>query len=117
MQTYKIRRNFEGEMLYFDAKELIDLCIDHEILDGRKNKYVWVYHEADKKYPNMFPEGWYKDDYEKTIHAIMKDDNAVNLLLQELDKQSVTFTPSLDIRLLDETLLWNQNNKERESEE
>lgn len=100
MQTYKIRRNSDGHMLYFDAKELVDLCLDNNILYGEKNKFVLVYHKASTNNPEKFPEGWYQDDYESTIHAIMQDDTAITLLLQKLTDKHIIFKPSLNANIL-----------------
>lgn len=104
-QTYEIRRNADNNMLYFDAKELVDLCLEHNVLTGKKNKWIAIYHQASKTNPKEYPEGWYKDDYEETIHSVMCDDNAVNILLQALSDKDVLFEPSLDIRLLDSLYL------------
>ena len=46
-----------------------------------------------------------KDDFEETIHSVMGDDNAVNILLKALSEKDVLFKPSLDIRLLDSLYL------------
>lgn len=102
MQTYQTRRNSDGHMLYFDAKELIDLCLDHNILYGQKNDHVFIYHQASSTDPKRYPEGWYKDDYEETIQDLMRDDIGIKTLLNALDKQNITFEPTLDIRLLDQ---------------
>lgn len=104
-QTYEIRRNADNNMLYFDAKELVDLCLEHNVLTGKKNKWIAIYHQASKTNPKEYLEGWYKDDYEETIHSVMCDDNAVNILLQALSDKDVLFEPSLDIRLLDSLYL------------
>lgn len=105
MQTYEIRRNCDGNMLYFDAKELVDLCLDNHILYGVKNKWVAMYHEASETQPELYPEGYYNDDYEDVIQTLMRDDTAVKLLLDELSKENIIFTPSLDINLLDQSLI------------
>ena len=104
-QTYTIRRNFENNMIYFDAKELVDLCLQHDVLHGEPNKWIAIYHQASETNPEKYPEGWYQDDYEDTIHAVMCDDTAVNTLLQALSEKDILFVPSLDIRLLSEDLL------------
>ena len=68
-QTYNIRRNHEKHMIYFDAKELVDLCLQHDILQGEAGKWIAIYHEASKTHPKEYPKGWYKDDYEITGHG------------------------------------------------
>ena len=104
-QTYTIRRNYENHMLYFDAKELVDLCLQHHILQGETEKWIAVYHEASKTQPEEYPEGWYKDDYELTVQTLMRDDDAINLLLQTLSEKDILFVPSLDTNLIDKDLL------------
>lgn len=105
MQTYQIRRNCYGEMLYFDAMELINLCLDHNILQGEKHKWIAMYHEKSETQPDIYPAGFYKDDYEMVIHSLMQNDSAIHLLLHELSKKSIVFQPSLDITLLHPDLL------------
>lgn len=85
--------------------ELINLCLDNNILQGEKNKWIAMYHAASETQPDSYPAGFYQDDYESVIHSLMNDDTAIHLLLNELDKQYITFTPSLDINLLDPNLL------------
>ena len=104
-QTYTIRRNYENHMIYFDAKELVDLCLQHHILQGETGKWIAIYHEASKSYPEQYPKGWYKDDYEITIQDLMRNDDAIKLLLQELSKKDILFVPSLDTNLIDKDLL------------
>lgn len=104
-QKYEIRRNADNNMLYFDAKELVDLCLEHNVLTGEKNKWIAIYHQTSQTNPKEYPEGWYKDDYEETIHSVMCDDNAVNILLKALSEKDVLFKPSLDIRSLDSLYL------------
>lgn len=94
-QTYEIRRNSDNEMLYIDAKELVDLCLGTGILQGEKGVWIAIYHQASKTNPNEYPEGWYKDDYEETIHELMKDDDAINLFLNALAEKDILFIPSL----------------------
>ena len=94
-QKYEIRRNSDNEMLYIDAKDLVDLCLDNAILQGKKGKWIAIYHQASKTNPNEYPEGWYKDDYEETIHELMKDDDAINLFLNALAEKDILFIPSL----------------------
>lgn len=104
-QTYQIRRNADGNMLYFDAKELIDLCLDNEVVYGKKGDYVQVFHEASETNPDKYPAGMYNDDYEETIHAIMRDDTAIHTLLSALSFKHIVFKPSLDTNLLSASLL------------
>ena len=94
-QTYEIRRNSDGEVLYIDAKELVDLCLDNGILQGEKGVWIAIYHQASKTNPKEYPEGWYQDDYEETIHELMKDDDAINLFLTTLAEKDILFIPSL----------------------
>lgn len=94
-QTYEIRRNGDGEMLYIDAKDLVDLYLDNGILQGEKGVWIAIYHQASKTNPKEYPEGWYQDDYEETIHELMKDDDAINLFLNVLAENDILFVPSL----------------------
>lgn len=108
-QTYQIRRNADGNMLYFDAKELIDLCLDNEVVYGKKGEYVQVFHEASEVNPDKYPAGMYNDDYEETIHTIMSDDTAIHTLLSALSEKNIVFKPSLDTHLLSTSLLGDAN--------
>lgn len=106
-QTYEIRRNADGHMLYFDAKELIDLCLDNEVVYGKKGEYVQIFHEASKTEPDKYPAGMYNDDYEETIQSVMRDDTAIKTLLSALSFKHIVFKPSLDTDLLSSSLLNN----------
>lgn len=106
-QTYEIRRNADGHMLYFDAKELIDLCLDNEVVYGKKGEYVQIFHEASKTEPDKYPAGMYNDDYEETIQSVMRDDTAIHTLLSALSYKRIVFKPSLDTNLLSSSLLNN----------
>lgn len=110
MQSYQIRRNSDGNMLYFDAKELTDLCIENGILNGEKSKWVDIYHAESKSQPEQYPAGFYRHDYEHVIQTMMRDDNVIRLLLEELEKKHIPFTPSLDVNLLSVDLLQNSKN-------
>ena len=99
-QKYKIRRNNDNEMLYIDAKDLVDLCLDNGILQGKKGKWIAIYHQASKTNPKEYPEGWYQDDYEETIHELMKDDDAINLFLSVLAEKDILFVPSFSDEVL-----------------
>ena len=72
-----------------------------------------MYHAASKTQPELYPAGFYQDDYESVIHSLMADDTAIHLLLNELDKQSIIFIPSLDINLLNFNLLYPNQIKSR----
>lgn len=96
---YKIRRDPEGNVLYSDVKELVDLCLENKILDGKKGEWIGVYHEASETDPELYPEGWYQDCYEESIQILMRDDAAVMLMVNELhDRCGVDYDPSFDTR-------------------
>ena len=88
---YEIRRNKFGEMLYIDAKELVDQCIDLCILDGEKGEYVACYIDG----CDEFPSGWYKRAYEDYIHELMADDEGIRYHLQAIEEAGEHFAPSL----------------------
>lgn len=40
-----------------------------------------------------------------TVQTVMRDDDAINLLLQALSEKGILFVPSLDTNLIDKDLL------------
>lgn len=100
-KKHEIRRNCEGEMLYIDARELVDQCIDMGILRGKKGSYVFTYRNASETEPEKFPEGWYFNEYEDVIHELMGDDEGIRCLMYAATEAGQPFRPSLDINLLD----------------
>lgn len=107
-ERYKIRRNCEGNMLYFDAKELVDLCLDLHILQGQKGNFIFVYRNAGIENP----EGWYMEPYEDVIQDLMRDDEGIETCLEAVEEAGKTFRPSLNIELLDS--MWLESGKEKE---
>lgn len=89
----EIRRNDEGNMLFIDALELLNTCIEHGVLRGKKNKYADVYHEAGE----TMPEGWYRHDIQSLAQDISRQDEVILMLAGELQLKGIEFKPSFDL--------------------
>ena len=76
-------------MYYILAKEIIDKCIEVGLLHEQDGG-IFVYHQASISEPEKYPEGWYLDDKEDTIHDLMHDENGQQILLRELEKKGVS---------------------------
>lgn len=100
-QTYKIRRNEDGLILAQDVRDIIDLALEHKIIQGVKNDYIIVYHEASETDPEQYPEGWYKDDYEMVIQELTHSDEGFNEFLNALSENDILFVPTLTTAVLD----------------
>lgn len=99
-QTYKIRHNEDGSIVSQDVRDIIDLSLKHGILQGVKNDYVIVYHEASETNPEQYPAGWYKDDYEIVVQELMRSDEGFNCILDVLSENNILFVPSLSTEVL-----------------
>ena len=99
-QTYKIRHNDDGSIVSQDVRDIIDLSLKHGILQGVKNDYVIVYHEASETNPVVFPAGWYKDDYEIVVQELMRSDEGFNEFLNVLSENDILFVPTLTTEVL-----------------
>ena len=96
MTEYKIRKNEEGNILFFDVKEVIDLCLENNLLTGEKDNWIAIYRLAGA----INPEGWYKEDYHDVIQELMRDEDGFLFLLKELENKGIDFIPSLSNELL-----------------
>lgn len=99
-QTYKIRHNDDGSIVSQDVRDIIDLSLKHGILQGVKNDYVIVYHEASETNPKQYPAGWYKDDYEIVVQELMRSDEGFNEFLNVLSENDILFVPTLTTEVL-----------------
>ncbi len=100
-QIYKIRRNEDGFIVAQDVRDIIDLALKHNIIQGVKNDYIFVYHQESLIDPEQCPEGWYKDDYEMVIQEIMRSDEGFNCILNALSENNILFVPTLTTSALD----------------
>lgn len=94
-QTYKIRHNKDGTIVHQDVRDVIDLALKHNIIQGVKNDYIIIYHEASETNPEQYPEGWYKDDYEMVIQELMRSDEGFYCILNALSENDILFVPTL----------------------
>ena len=95
----EIRRNSEGNMLYFDCKELVEAAVEHGILQQEEKdgeKYVAMYMGEGEQ----GAEGWYMVEKEDVIQMLMRDDEGINCLYDALKEKGVAFQPSLDLEML-----------------
>lgn len=100
-QIYKIRHLEDGTIVHQDVRDVIDLALKHNIIQGIKNDYIIIYHEASETDPEQYPEGWYKDDYETVIQELMHSDEGFNCILNALSENDILFVPSLTTSVLD----------------
>lgn len=76
-------------MIYINALELINACIENEIL-VEKDGGVFVYRNASAN----SKEGWYLDDKDILAKEIMADTEAQNALISALKEKGVEFIPT-----------------------
>ena len=99
-QTYKIRQNDDGLIVAQDVRDIVDLALEHNIIQGVKNDYIFVYRKASETDPEQYPEGWYKDDYEMVIQELMHSDEGFNEFLNALSEKDILFVPTLTTAVL-----------------
>ena len=92
---YKIRR-FNEIMDYSDTVKMIDLALQHNVLFGEKNEFIFVYHMASETDPLLYPEGWYQDGYYQTVEALRRSDEGISSILDELVKKGVDISILLE---------------------
>lgn len=79
-------------MWYIDAKRLVDLCVEHGILQSYpKEGAVAVYCQAGNP-PEEYPEGWYLIPLENAYHDIMDSEEGQKSLIAALEDIGVEFT-------------------------
>lgn len=79
-------------MWYIDAKRLVDLCIEHGILQSYpKEGAVAVYCQAGNP-PEEYPEGWYLISLEDAYYDIMSSEEGQQSLIAALEDIGVNFT-------------------------
>ncbi|MDF2880247.1 MAG: hypothetical protein K0R54_804 [Clostridiaceae bacterium] len=84
-------------MIYINAIELINLCIEHDILK-EENGEVPVYRQGTPK----SKEGWYLTDKDTLAKELMNDEDGQNMLISVLKEKNVEFKPShFDFELFD----------------
>lgn len=76
-------------MYYINAKRLVDLAVQHHVLQARKSRLL-VYREAGQD-PLQYPEGWYLEDFDTVYRAVMRNPEAQETLVAELAKRGVTY--------------------------
>ena len=72
--------------------EVVNLCIENNILQGKKDDYVFTYHQASATDPETYPEGWYKDDYYDCVEQLSSSPNDFGLLIEALLDRNVVYT-------------------------
>lgn len=89
--NYKIRKNTEGEIFAQDCRDIINLCIKNNILEGEENRWVALWYESE----DLYPSGFYKFDFHDAVHDLMKDDEGFLSLLDVLKENNIQFIPSI----------------------
>ena len=95
LNPYVTRINDDGRIINSDVMEVVNLCIENNILQGKKDDYVFTYHLASKTNPETYPEGWYKDNYYDCVEQLSSSPNDFGLLIEALLDRNVVYTPWL----------------------
>lgn len=112
-QTYKIRRNTDGNMIYADARDLVDTCLDNGLLAGEKDKWVALYRMASEKDPEKYPEGFCKESYDDAVHEVMESDEGIETMLNALAEKDIKFEPKLKREFFDARPMKAKKQQER----
>lgn len=78
-----------GDIIYIEAKKLVDLAVQHHVLSTHDNG-ILVYRYAGSD-PEQFPESWYLEDPEDVYHEIMEDAEGQNALIAALKEKGIDF--------------------------
>lgn len=76
-------------MIYIEAKKLVDLAVQHHVLNTQDGG-ILVYRHAGSD-PAKSPEGWYLEDPEDVYHEIMEDAEGQNALIAALKEKGIDF--------------------------
>lgn len=80
-------------MFYIEAKTLVDLAIQHDILQTQDN-CIAIYRFAGSD-PEKYPEGWYLEEKESVYHDIMSDTEGQAVLTNALLEKDIDVQPVL----------------------
>lgn len=91
-------------MIYINALELINTCLDHGILKRYFNMdfytgYVYVYKDAGKE----SKEGWYLENKDTLAKELMDNEEACGLLIDALKEKGIYFKAT-DYSWMDDAL-------------
>lgn len=92
-----IRRNKDGNMLYVDARELLETAVTHGLvsqvtIDGIVCVVVYIS-------GGEMPDGMYPVPKEETIQSLMRDDEGIKAIYDALKEKGVEFKPSCKIHI------------------
>ena len=76
-------------MYYINAVELINLCVEHNVLK-EKDGAILVYRKGTSK----SKEGLYLTEKDILAQELMKDEEGQKTLISELNKKNIEFTPT-----------------------
>lgn len=80
-------------MFYIEAKTLVDLAIQHDILQTQDN-CIAIYRLAGSD-SEKYPEGWYLEEKESVYHDIMTDTEGQSVLTNALLEKGIDVQPML----------------------
>lgn len=115
----KIRYNQDGQVVYFDARELIDKCVEAGLLHMFVLREVTslrngVAKESEDVYARYIAmvmksddgdgENWELVEYEQAIHMLQTDGPGYIFLVNVLKEEGIAFTPSVSDSVLNFTL-------------
>lgn len=75
-------------MWYMDAFDLIESCIEQDILDTAEGG-VLIYRQASSD----LPEGWYLTAKDELAQDLKDDVKGIQALMSALEEKGITFTP------------------------
>lgn len=106
-----------GDIIYIEAKKLVDLAVQHHVLSTHDNG-ILVYRYAGSD-PEQFPESWYLEDPEDIYHEIMGDTEGRNALIAALKEKGIDFAEEQQqihqmMGLLDNKIGEKSNNSKEE---
>ena len=78
-----------GDIIYIEAKKLVDLAVQHHVLNTQDGG-ILVYRHAGSD-PAKSPEGWYLEAPEDIYHEIIGDTEGQNALIDALKEKGIDF--------------------------
>lgn len=76
-------------MIFINALELINQCIEHNLLKEEDGK-VFVYRNGTEKHK----EGWYLTDKDILAKELMQDKEGQEILISALKEKNIEYTPT-----------------------
>lgn len=113
-----VRRNKEGKILYVDAWELVECCLQNGIftmISKNGESYIPIYRNGSETDPEKYPEGWYLSTKDAVIYEVMNNENEYMVLIEQLKKKGISFYPSMPesiLNMVEEMMEYAPNEEE-----